>query len=59
MATDKIQTGLRLEQEILRKVKVIAKRNKRSLNSEVEFIVQEYVQEYEKENGMVEIVSEE
>lgn len=59
MATDKIQTGLRLDADILSKVKVIAKRNKRSLNSQIEFVVQEYVREYEKENGVIEIDPEE
>lgn len=59
LATDKIQTGLRLDADILSKVKVIAKRNKRSLNSQIEFVVQEYVREYEKENGVIEIDPEE
>ena len=59
MATDKIQTGLRLDADILGKVKAIAKRNKRSLNSQIEFVVQEYVHEYEQKNGTVEVVTEE
>ena len=59
MATDKIQTGLRLDSDMLRKITAIARRNKRSLNAQIEFVVQEHVLQYEKENGVIEIDSEE
>ena len=38
MATNKIQTGLRLEPETLYKLAYIAKAQKRSLNAQLEFI---------------------
>ena len=53
MATNKIQTGIRFEPELLYKVTKIAKKNKRSLNAQLEFLAQNCVDEYEKENGEI------
>lgn len=58
MATLKVQTGLRLQEDELQKVSFIAKRNKRSLNAQLEFLVQECIEKYEKENGVIEAVEE-
>ena len=55
MATNKIQTGIRIEPELLYKITKIAKINKRSLNAQLEFLAQECVVEYEKTNGEIEI----
>ena len=55
MATSKVQTGLRLEEAMLNKMTLIAKRQKRSLNAQIEFAVQEYIEKYEKDNGEVDI----
>ena len=53
MATDKIQTGLRLELSDLKKITAIAKREKRSLNAQMEFVLQRYIEQYEVENGVI------
>lgn len=53
MATIKSQTGLRLEPDILEKITFIAKRNKRSFNAQVEFLVKECVDKYEQEHGPI------
>lgn len=53
MATNKIQTGIRFEPELLYKITQIAKKNKRSLNAQLEFLTQECVDRYEKENGEI------
>lgn len=53
MPTDKIQTGIRFEPELLAKIAFIAKQNKRSLNAQLEFLAQECVKAYEKENGEI------
>jgi len=53
MATNKVQTGLRLEEEALQKITFIAKKQKRSLNAEIEFAVQRAIEEYEKANGAI------
>lgn len=53
MATFKIQTGLRLEEDVWEKISYIAKKNKRSLNSQIEFLVEGHIAEYEKINGTI------
>ena len=53
MATNKIQTGIRFEPELLYKITQIARRNKRSLNAQLEFLAQECVREYEETNGEI------
>ena len=55
MATNKIQTGIRFEPELLYKISQVAKQNKRSLNAQLEFLAQNCVKEYEEENGEIEI----
>ncbi|MBR2338890.1 MAG: Arc family DNA-binding protein [Clostridia bacterium] len=53
MATNKIQTGVRFEPDLLYKITVIAKQNKRSLNGQLEFLAQTCVSEYESQNGEI------
>ena len=45
--------SLRISEDLLEKVKYIAKENKRSMNKEVEFVLEKYVKTYEKENGAI------
>ena len=58
MATNKIQTGIRFEPELLYKITHIAKENKRSLNAQLEYLAQECVKQYEAENGAI-VIDEE
>ena len=53
MASNKIQTGIRFEPELLYKITVVAKQNKRSLNAQLEFLAQECVKEFEDKNGAI------
>ncbi len=53
MATDKIQTGIRFEPELLAKITYIAKFNKRSLNGQLEYLAEECVRKFENENGTI------
>ncbi len=55
MATNKIQTGIRFEPELLYKITHVAKENKRSLNAQLEYLAQTCVKEYEKANGNIEV----
>jgi hypothetical protein len=55
MPTNKIQTGLRLEPDVLKKVTWIAKKQKRSLNAQLEFAAQQCVEEYESVHGAIPI----
>lgn len=59
MPTNKIQTGIRFEPELLYKVTHIAKQNKRSLNAQLEYLAQECVKQYENENGIILLTEEE
>lgn len=51
MAVSKIQTGLRLDEEIYSKLRVLAAQESRSLNNLIEFVVRKYLADYEAENG--------
>ena len=58
MAANKIQTGIRFEPELLYKITQVAKRNKRSLNAQLEFLAQECVREYENSQGPIPVDEE-
>ena len=45
--------SLRISEELLDKIKYIAEENKRSANKEIEFVLEQYVKKYEKENGKI------
>ena len=58
MATNKVQTGIRFEPELLYKITYVAKDNKRSLNAQLEYLTQICVKEYEAVNGPIPIDEE-
>lgn len=58
MATNKVQTGIRFEPELLYKIAYVAKDNKRSLNAQLEFLAQNCVKEYEAANGLIPVDQE-
>lgn len=53
MATNKVQTGIRFEPELLYKITYVAKDNKRSLNAQLEYLAQVCVKEFEAANGSI------
>lgn len=53
MTTDKKQFTLRLREEIHDKIKVIADKNKRSLTMQIEYLIEQHIEAYEKENGIL------
>lgn len=55
MSTNKIQTGIRFEPELLAKITYVAKQNKRSLNAQLEYLAQICVKDFENENGPIHI----
>lgn len=55
MATNKIQTGIRFDPELLYKITYVAKDNKRSLNAQLEYLAQLCVKEYETINGSIQL----
>ena len=44
---------LRIPEKLLNKVRFISEQNKRSANKEIEFVLERYVAEYEKDNGKI------
>ena len=58
MATNKIQTGIRFEPELLYKITHVAKENKRSLNAQLEYLAQLCVRDFEAENGPIPVDDE-
>ena len=53
MSTNKIQTGIRFEPQLLYKITQVARANKRSLNAQLEYLAQICVDEYEKAKGEI------
>lgn len=53
MAACKIQTGLRLNEKVYKKIKVLCTREQRSLNNLIEYVVQRYIEDYERANGPI------
>lgn len=55
MATDRIQTGVRFAPDILTKITYIAKQNYRSFNSQMEYLAQKCIEEFEAQNGEIKV----
>ena len=53
MATNKIQTGLRISEGIYSKIRFLSAKEQRSLNNLIEYILQQYIDQYEKEHGVI------
>lgn len=57
MAVQKNAYPLRLDETLSKKIKVLAKLNDRSYKGQIENILKNYVSEYEKANGEIDIDS--
>ena len=55
MATNKIQTGIRFEEETLKKLSYIAKKNHRSFNAHMEHLAEVCIREYEDIHGSIQV----
>jgi len=55
MATNKIQTGLRLNEATYEKARILSTREQRSLNNLIEYVVQRYIDDYENKNGPIQV----
>lgn len=49
-----VSSNLRVEEQAWEKLKVIAKNNKRSINKEIEYLIEQRIFEYEKKYGIIE-----
>ena len=50
---DKISLNIRLNDDFHAKIKKISEMEYRSLNNQIEFIIQKYIKEYEEKNGEI------
>lgn len=55
MATNKVQTGLRINENTYAKIRHLCTKEQRSLNNLIEYVLQQYVEQYEKENGPISV----
>lgn len=53
MAISKIQTGLRINETTYAKLKTLSVQENRSINNLVEYIIQRYLDDFEKSNGVI------
>ena len=53
MAVSKIQTGLRITETTYAKLKTLSMQENRSINNLVEYIIQRYLNDFEKSNGVI------
>lgn len=53
MATDKRQFTMRMQEGNFQKIKYIAEFEKRSIAMEIEHILEQYIDEFEKRNGKI------
>ena len=51
MATNKVQTGLRLNEVTYEKAKILSEKEQRSLNNFIEHAVLKYIEDYEAQHG--------
>lgn len=53
MAVSKIQTGLRIDETTYAKLKTLSVKENRSLNNLIEYIIQRYLDDFEKNKGSI------
>jgi len=55
MSTIKRAFTLRLQEDNFEKIKFIADKNKRSIAMQIEYLIEQHIDEYEKKNGAIPI----
>jgi len=55
MATDKRAFTMRMQHYNFEKIKIIAEHNKRSIAMQIEYLIENCISDYEKENGKIPI----
>jgi Ribbon-helix-helix protein, copG family. len=53
--TNKPVFTLRMDDELLKKIKAIAQLSKRSTSMQIEYAVEKFIQDYEKVNGSLDV----
>ncbi len=53
MPSDLPRLTVRMEKELIDKVNILAKKETRSTNQQIIYIVKKYIEQYEQENGRI------
>ncbi|MBE5804328.1 MAG: Arc family DNA-binding protein [Clostridiales bacterium] len=53
MAGNRLQTVLRIDEEVYEKIRILAARDRRSINNMIEGILQQYVENCEQQTGTI------
>lgn len=53
MPSDLPRLTVRMDQEFIDKINKIAKRENRSTNQQITYIIKKYIEQYEQENGRI------
>ena len=53
MAISKATTSIRVDEDLFEKIKIIAEKERRSLNAQIEVSIERYIVEYEKTHGII------
>lgn len=48
-----VSSNIRVEEESWEKLRIIALENKRSINKEIEYLIDQRIKEYEEKNGKI------
>ena len=54
-----VSSNIRIEEETWEKLRIIASINKRSINKEIEYLIEQSIKEYEEKNNKIDINYEE
>ena len=54
-----VSSNIRIEEETWEKLRIIASINKRSINKEIEYLIEQSIKEYEKKHNKIDINYEE
>jgi len=55
MPSRKRQFTLRLDEDIFLRIKYIAQQNRRSTANQIEFLIEQYIREWEKTHGEIDV----
>lgn len=52
------QLQFRVDKALYAKLKIIAKREYRTINTQIEYCCKKYVEEYERDNGVIDVAAD-
>ncbi len=58
MKKEVIKFSLRVDSKTYKKIQYISEKNKRSINGQLDFIIESYIEKFEEVNGKIKITEE-